>query len=200
MFFVGSSGEYGECGYLSKDWRIEALKCVPRTLSSATCLHVAVLVYLRLVGITQPLKYEQIHHRLRYISIVAIWLVSIVIDLIPVVALRFKQELIYDIFREVIFHGLHTIPVICIVLMYGKLSWVLSERMTRKASVYSTCSAASGQSTGQTKKSRSNRIIKGIVLCLLVFYIPYLSAWEYAYSVIAKRCVTEKIGIYVPEV
>ena len=161
---------------------------MPRVLSTTTCLHVALLVYLRMVTITRPFSYKDTHIKLRHISIVVIWVVSVIICFLPVLASYFNQEEFYDISRIVLLHGFHSIPVICIIIMYGKLSWTIAS--------HKGISGTKGRR--EITNQRPNLMIKRIVLCLVVCYLPYLSLWEYAYSVVGKRdpCVIYKFEVH----
>ena len=178
---LGGAGYFGDCGYLSRDWRFEALKIIPRMLSTATCLHVALLVYLRMVTITRPLSYAETHIKLRHISIIVIWVMSIIICVVLAVDLYFHEDEIYIVTRVIFLHGFHTIPFISTIIMYGKLSWTVY----RQKSI----------STSDGRReiiNQHNIMVRRIILCLVVCYLPYISMWEYSYSVVGKHCMAYK--------
>ena len=140
-----------------------------------------------MVAITKPLSYRKVHIKLRHTSVVIIWMISLIFCSLPVFPLYYQKETIYNASREFILHGFHTIPLILIVIMYGKMAWTVFEQ-NDLCSTYGKSEVTNKQSFGITKT---------VVLCLLVCYLPYLSMWEYTYSVMSKRkpCVVSNFEV-----
>ena len=51
-------------GNLAK-WKLEAIWLLPNVLSTSTCLHALLLTFLRLLCLEMPLKYKQIHIKVK---------------------------------------------------------------------------------------------------------------------------------------
>ena len=176
---------------MEESWTVEALNLVPNILSSSSCLHVALLVFLRLLAIEKPLKYQEIHIKLRHVSIVVIWSPSICVCAISVFIERFQDDRTlstasFD--RVIVLHGLHTIPITCIIIFYIKLILTLARHGRRHsvATLYYD-SAATCRAAVMDMKAKQMRIMKGVVACLIVCYLPYLSWWEYSIRIVAQR-------------
>ena len=158
---------------------------MPNILSSSSCLHVQLLVFLRLLAVSKPLKYKEIHRSLRHISITIIWILSICVCLIPVFTMRFLPDnrLSFYCNRILVLHGLHTIPILCIVLLYVIL--IRTIHNTRRS--VSSISSSPCISTIMAGRNRQRKMMKGIVVCLIVCYLPYLLWWEYSEEVLSQR-------------
>ena len=175
--------------YFADDWRVEATKLVPNILSTAGCLQVLLLVFLRLLAITQPFTYIEIHKKLRHISIAIIWVVSFCVCMVPVLAVLLQCEITYEVSRVIVLHGFHTLPIICIVGLYVKL--IITIHNTR-ASVArknnSVCVATMRNNRNMSiVKVKQMRMMTRIVVCLIVCYVPYIVWWAYVDMVIRLR-------------
>ena len=139
------------------------------------------------MAITRPLAYIEIHIKLRHTSLVAIWLVSIVFCSLPVLTSYFEQEECYDIAIRTIIHGLHTIPVLGIFLMYIRLACKITN--------HKRISIADGKNLIANKEN--NRLIRRVVISLFLCYLPYISMWEYTYAVTSNRhpCLLNKLEV-----
>ena len=174
--------EDGNCNrYYYDHWKIQALNLVPFTLSSASCLHVTLLVLLRLLAVAKPLKYKDIDKQPSHAPIFIIWLLASCVCLIPVFTERFVQGscLIVHLNRILVLHGLQTIPIICTVLLY--IGLIRTIRKTRHGGVLSIserrCSTVMNDVLNKQMK-----MITGIVISLIVCYLPYLLWLEYCNS------------------
>ena len=155
----------------------ELFKTVPNILSTCNCLHILLLVYLRVIAITRPLMYRDIHRRHHFKTPIIIWILSITVNLFPPLALCFWSRTLHLIFILFILHVFHTIPIGCIVVMYVKMIQVIRERNKRNM--------RGSDITDETERKRLNTklstsMIKGVAVCLVICYLPYLFWWQYA--------------------
>ena len=154
----------------------ELFKLVPNILSTSNCLHIALLVYLRSMAIAKPLQYEDIHRYHHFISPVIIWLLSIVVNLFPPIALCFYNPLRL-VFVYIVLHGGHTIPIIYIVWRYAKMAQIINKRneVQRRIS-----EVTEDKNRKRLNTKLSTNMITGVAVCLVIFYLPYLVWWQYA--------------------
>ena len=170
-----STGQFK--GGILDDWRVELITVVPHFLETASILHVALLVYLRLLSILKPLSYQEIHIKLRHTGIKIIWIMSITVRLIAVLTQRFKTGKFYIYYRYIVLHGFHTIPVMCIIVMYGKL--ILTLKSKRNGSNAGMVDNARIHAEAQNKKT--TLLVQRVVLFLIVCYVPYIAWAQYWY-------------------
>ena len=128
------------------------------------------------------MKYKDLHKKLHHISLVAIWLLSICVCQIPVFADLFQQDELYHISRNIILHGLHTTPIVLIVVMYLRLIWILQRGDTPIGRFPNSSST-----TISNVKCKQLKIMQGVVACLVICYLPYLAWWQYSTIVLADR-------------
>ena len=182
--------------------RVELLKMVPNVLSTCNCLHVALLVYLRLMSITQAFKYKKTFRQHRYKSIVIMWVTSVVINIVPLLMVYYKHEELFLFFRHFILYTFHVFPIIYIVVVYAKLIHAIKTRNRKEAE---TRMSEVSYAKVNFNNKLSTKMIQGIVVCLIVCYLPYLAWWQYAMTVLradgARWCpVRERIIVYPSEV
>ena len=168
---------------LFEDWRVELMTFVPNVLQTSSILHVAVLVYLRLLAILKPMSYKDVHEKVRKRSIPIIWVVSIASRLISVLTQIFEPmpKPFYAAYRYIALHVFHTVPIIFIICMYVKLVWTL-----KKISEESNTTQATFTNVRNPKKSISKKatlLVQRVVLFLLGCYLPFL-AWEQYWEII----------------
>ena len=169
----------------------EMMKIIPNTLSTCNCLHVALLVYLRLIAVTKALKCKQIHRHHRKKTIVTMWIISFTICLFPPLTAKFNQKKIEVVFKHIILHGFHTIPIIFIVFIYSKLIYIVESKRKMKTK------------QRMSSNTLSTSMVKGVVICLFVCYIPYLAWWQYSmviYRVGGNRYINCQIVVKSGEV
>ena len=163
-----------------EDWRIDLLRCVPRVLETSSCLHVTLLVFLRLLAIQKPLTYAELHGKLRYISIIIIWIISIVIQLIALIILIFEKGNVYLYYKDVTLHSFHTFPVICIIIMYTLLIWTLKKKKREIKDIRRSMEQ-------DTINKKMTLLVQRVVLVLIICYVPFLGWRQYYYEVVIKR-------------
>ena len=163
-----------------EDWRIDLLRCVPRVLETSSCLHVTLLVFLRLLAIKKPLSYGEIHDKLRRISIIIIWIASITIQLVALIILIFEQGEAYLYYKDVTLHIFHTFPVICIIIMYTLLIWTLEKK---KRQIKDSRISMKQESINK----KMTLLVQRVVLVLIICYVPFLAWRQYYYEIVIKR-------------
>ena len=161
----------------------ELYKIIPNTLSTCNCLHIALLVYLRLVSITNAFTYKKIHRQHRYKSIAIIWSISVLINIIPSVAIHFDSKVLQSVTRYIILYVFHICPIICIVMAYAKLIQTIKSRNRNQATATSRPYAKVNVNT-----KLSTKMIKGVAACLIICYVPYLAWWQYGMIVFPRWC------------
>ena len=165
----------------------EAAKLVPNIVSTCNCLHVALLVYLRLTAITKHIKYKKTIRKHQYKSIAIMWSISVVINIIPVLAAYFDDRATKLIFKHIILYGFHAGPIIFIVVIYAKLIQAVKERNRKEAET--RMSEVSHVNVNFLQNANlSTKMIKGVVVCLIFCYLPYLAWWQYAMVVFPRWC------------
>ena len=157
-------------------------------------MHVALLVCLRLVAVTRPTKYKHtmaFKHRHKFT--IGIWLVSISLGVLPIFCWYMERPHWQVLTKYIIRHGFHTFPVICIILMYAKLSIAIKRRKGQNDVESPTLNEFSKFFDNKLpqidmKKKSPTKMIKRIIIALLVCVLPYIICWQYGSIVIIKRC------------
>ena len=173
-------GTRGYLKYHITDWRIEGLTFIPNILETTSILHVTLLVFLRLLAVTDPMKYKEAHIKSRHKSILVIWLTSIIVRLIALISQKYHTKAFFY-YRYFLLHMFHTIPIIMIVIMYVTLIMTLKKRSMALISM-----TEQSQQLSQSINRKMEIVVKRIVVSLLICYVPFLS-WEQYYMVIAER-------------
>lgn len=176
-----------------RDWRVELISFVPNVLQTSSVLHVAVLVYLRLLAVLKPLEYTNMDAKIRKASIPVIWILSIGTRLLAVLTQCLKAFSFYSYYRYIVLHGFHTIPIICIACMYFKLLLTIRSKFSspndgefsNSKSQDNTISSSANNSNMQKKelKKKSTALVKWVVFFLLICYVPLL-VWEQYWAII----------------
>ena len=183
----------GTKGYLKchiTDWRIEGLTFIPNILETTSILHVTLLVFLRLLAVTDPMKYKEAHIKSRHKSIIVIWTTSVIVRLAALLSQKYHTT-VFLYYRYFLLHIFHTIPIIAIVIMYARLILTLKRRSTNLITM-----TERSQQLSDSINRKMAIVVKRIVVSLLICYVPFLS-WEQYYMVIAER---EPFMVYKNEV
>ena len=145
---------------------------MPDVLETSSLFHVALLVFLRLFAISQPMNYEETHIKLRYNGIVIIWIISVGVRLTALLTQRFALHF-YLNYRIITVLISHTAPIICIVTMYVTSIWIL--KRSRNASRDATLGNLSANCANSMDK-KMTLMVQRIVTFLIVCHLPYM-AW-----------------------
>ena len=153
---------------------------IPNILETSSCLHVTLLVFLRLLAVSKPLTYKNIHKQVRVKAIVVIWVLSIFVRLLSIVA-QLSTGNFYFHYRNILLHMFHTIPMICIVFMNLSTVWIVRNKVKE---ISSDTNLNRKDDYVDEKNRRLTLMVKRIVICLLICYTPYLIWWQY-YNIIS---------------
>ena len=157
--------DYNDVRYL-----IAVTKIVPNILGFSSCLHVTLLVFMRLLAVRYPLSYKTLHKKLRHNAIISIWAITSLGEAIPLFVVPFSSKLIYSYVRLVLLNGFGTIPVISMVIMNVLFAWTVKKR---KASTLNT-SPSTAREFNETITRKTNLLVQKVVAFLLVSNTPYL--------------------------
>ena len=173
---IGQSGTLSIIKENDDDWKISLLRVLPMSLQGSSCFLVSLIVYFRLLITTKPLKFEQEHRRLGRVVSVAIWVLSVLMNLIPCFASINKTGGIRgdDIRRRIfsgsfliVIHTTVTLPLLLTVIFY-----LIILRTFRSSGI--------NLSIETRRKTKSlTKFINGIVCCLLICNIPYIVWYQY---------------------
>ena len=158
------------------------MKLLPNIFTTCNCIHIVYLVYLRHLAITKAIKCKSIKRERHRNAILTMWTTSILANIVPPLAAKIKIRNIgtYFLFisRLILLHGFHTIPIILIITFYGKMIRKVNQNNVEKMKRVSQASGVSKLSTNDQKTP--TKMIKGVAICLIVCYLPYLLWWQYS--------------------
>ena len=163
-----------------KDWKIEAQTFIPNVLETNSILHVTLIVFLRLLAVTEPIKCKQIHKSIRHKSIILIWMMAFGVRALALVIQKYKSDAFYY-FRFLLLHGFHTFPLILIIFMYQVFIRTLNKR-SRSMDMIDIKS----RKTADSMNKKMAVVVRRIILALLICYTPFL-VWEQYYLIISER-------------
>ena len=175
------------------------LAIVPEVLEMSSVLHVTLLVFLRLLAIMKPISYKQIHTKLRYNSIIVIWLTSMFFHSATKTALLFENKTLFDYGNWFILLSFNILPVVLIIIMYIVLMWILRDKTSKNNPGPNNVELNSNLNsqllnnqptiaTGAEQMERKMTLaIQRIVLFVIFCYGPFLIWRVYYYAVVNKR-------------
>ena len=152
---------------------------------TSSILHVTVLVFLRLLAILKPLSYSEVHAKVRRLAILMIWIISITARYSIVPTQCFKIRSVYLHYMHIIFHCLHTIPVMCIALMYAKLVCVIQQKRNERKTII--CKYLKFRAHADSDNRKSTLLAKRLGLFHLICYLPFLAWTQYLLIVAPDR-------------
>ena len=170
----------GDSSYHIEDPNIEIVTFLPNVLEITSILHVTLLVFLRLIAITEPIKYKEIHIKIRHTSIITIWLMSFGVRIIAILSQKYKPS-VFFYYRYFALHIFHTLPVICIIAMY-----VILMKTLRRRNGHLEIMVDNSRHLADSMNRRMTIVVQRIVLALLICYVPFL-VWEQYYMIISER-------------
>ena len=163
------------------------LNFVPYVLEMSSCLHVTLLVFLRLMAIQYPLSYQTSNIKLRRASIIIIWILSILAQIIPLTVIYTCSKQIYTIVRLIFVQCCGTFPVISIVVMNALLIWTVKRRQKERLASLAPVATKSTNAISESMSRRMTTLVQKLVAYLLLCYIPYLTWAHYFYAVMIQR-------------
>ena len=160
----------------------------PNILTASNCMHVALLVFLRLIALESPDTYEDTHRKLRHIGVAIIWVLSAIVCFLPLIntngctVCSIEDCLMaLQISWHIVIHGGHTLPIFMIVILYGRVLWRISRTRIRRLSLYPSPvpeAIERAKLAVRTKKNQVSRLIAANVVRLVICYAPYIVAWQ----------------------
>ena len=165
------------------DWEITLITWLPNTLETSSILHVAVLVFLRAMVVLKPMRFTEMHLKVRYTSIALIWITTLTVRSVNVIALYFNATSFYYYYEFADIHCFHTIPAIFIIFMYGIMTWIILQKSRNKKE--NTVPSKTNPAAEINK--RVTLIVRRIVLFYISCYVPYLAWKNYYLIVICNR-------------
>ena len=109
------------------------------------------------------------------------WMGPILANLIPLICTKVQKKdlLFYFIYRHILLHGFHTIPIVLIVVLHIKMIRKVNKNNHAKMERMSVSSGSSSKVNIKEQKTPT-KMIKGVAITLVVCYLPYLSWWQYS--------------------
>ena len=121
------------------------------------------------------------------------WIMSAIVNIFPPLAATVREESLREqllmVSRNIVLHGFHTIPIICIIGIYVKLIYEIQSKNEEKELAKARMSEGTYTRINLNNKL-STKMIKGVAICLIVCYLPYLAWWQY--SMIVFRVGSER--------
>ena len=147
---------------------------VKATLLSSCFCFVALVVLLRLLAVRKPLETQTLHKKIGCIGSIICWVFPLFANLIPpTICLTFLDD---KVARIIIYYTVfiltHGVPILSVIIIYTFLLYTLKQ--TKSAN----------ESDSKRKRSLA-MMIKGIVICVVVFNVPYI-AWMTYFAVLYK--------------
>ena len=174
------------------DWKFQLLLFPLLSLEILTVLHVALIVFLRLNTIRNPLSRIDDIIKLRRYFIISIWIVSLVFSFLPTLASVFKLKEFYYYSKLFVWHSFGTVPVIGITGMYGLLIWTVRKNQGENKKRFPEVETVNAEENNR----RMTLIISCLVTFLLICYIPHLVERQYYYGIMVNT-VSEKLTFKV---
>ena len=155
----------------------------PHVLEVVTTLHVSLLVTLRLYAVLKPLADKKNQHKLRYIYILIIWIISFVYCSISLVFSALKMDASFRYMRILGLHCFGTFPVISIIFMWGITMNVVKEKRKKDLCISNPSTPMMADSSNRFMST----MVRWLVVVHLFCYVPYMGWKQYLYGTVLKR-------------
>jgi hypothetical protein len=132
------------------------------------------------------MSYREIHKKLRYTSIIVIWITSVFFHAANRAALILKNEKVFYYGNLLILLFCNTLPVVLILIMYIMLIWVL-RRKTSKLSDPNTVKLSSTPAGTEQMENKMTLAVQRMVVVVILCYGPFLVWRGYFYVVVDRR-------------
>ena len=183
---------------LGYHYKTNAFLCFPpHVLEISTTLHVALIVFLRMCALANPLSRKKSKRRHRCLYITIIWLLSVLYSSLPLILLV-QENWKDDWFFYIRLFGLNcfgTLPVISIIIMWGLMLNVARKKRANDFHI----SNSSSQLMAYSNNRSISAMVKWLVIVLIFCYVPYIVWKQYFYIMILRRnsdlIYTEKVRI-----
>ena len=146
----------------NEDWKLYGIVFPSYALSSSSCYFVALIVFLRLYAIKQPMNYKTAHKTIGRISSILIWTFSSFASLLVFILSlpSFHTPNIHILFVTV-FHLFHSLPILLTVILYAMLLYTIKQETDIRHTPYTT-------------KRSFAKMTQGVVICLIICNVPYI--------------------------
>ena len=161
-----------------EDWRIMLTLLITGTLEVSSILHVALIVYLRLMAVLQPMRTnEGIIAKSNYL-LIAIWVLVIINNIFRFIFFAIDSKAALHIMDQFNFWVLVVTPVILIISFYVMLICSVWKKKNRKENT----AAEQARSKTEKENTRTTKIVMRMVIILLLCYTPYISLLTNLYA------------------
>ena len=172
-------------------------------LEISSVLHVTLLVFLRLWVILKPLSCQELHTKMRHISIISIWIISILTNILPGIFWHLKMGPEYQYIGLINTYCFGLIPVVSIVFMYALIYWTIK----KKSRAAKDTLEGTENCPLDLDSMKMTLLVTRVLLVLLVCYTPYVIWKEYYYGIgianpedVTDTTVITNIIIKIPEI
>ena len=137
---------------------------------------VALIVFLRLLAVRHPTNFEQPHEKVSRRGSRIIWAFVSIKNLFPFILKMLNyykftdRPKLYNYVHVTAFHITRTVPMLLTIVLYIMLVCTLNQKNPTNAAV-------------SRRKRDLYRMVKGVVICMVVFNVPYIALWQYAHVV-----------------
>ena len=148
------------------------------TLEVSSILHVALIVYLRLMAVLQPMHTnEGIIAKSNYL-LIAVWALVIISNLFRFIFFAIDSKTVLIIMDQINFWALVVTPVILILLFYLMLIFSVWKKKNSKENTI----PEQARSKKEKENTRTTKIVMRMVIILLLCYTPYISLLTNLYA------------------
>ena len=174
FLIYGHSGWNGKEAAIRKaneNWRLAAIHVPGTVLTSSSCFFVALIVFLRILVVKQPLTYDDAHEKIGRIGSIAIWSFALLVNLCPLIV---SLPPIFDISKYGIAYVWTirvslSLPILLTLIMYGMLLYTLKQ------------AKGVADLTNMAKRSVA-KMIHGVVVSVVICNVPYVAWLEHLCS------------------
>ena len=161
-----------------EDWRIMLTLLITGTLEVSSILHVALIVYLRLMAVLQPMRTnEGIIAKSNYL-LIAIWVLVIINNIFRFIFFAIDSKAALHMMDQFNFWVLVVTPVILIISFYVMLIFSVWKKKNSKENSI----PEQARSKKEKENTRTTKIVMRMVIILLLCYTPYISLLTNLYT------------------
>ena len=153
------------------DWRIMLTLLITGKFEVCSILHVALLVFLRLIAVIKPMGNKGGIIAKRNYVLAVIWILIITNNSLRFVFFTVDYKDCVHKMDQFNFWALVVTPVVLIVSFYVILIFSVRRKKSRNENTMSE----QGMSIKEKENARTTKIVMRLVIVLLICYIPYIS-------------------------
>ena len=141
------------------------------SLENSSILHVLLFIFLRLMIIRYPLSRKG-PMRFRKTLLLATWIIPFITKA-PCIYL-WQYPYFHFLYQNFQFHIFSTLPVVLIVFLYGVMLLTIRNKKRENQEMLKSANVTREKEIDR----KTTLLISGLVLVLLVCYLPYLVHWS----------------------